>query len=109
MVSYHVLACAHDFYYGYKNHGRVLASPTQSFIMAIIQPQCAHAHALALLLHLAFDDLGYFMKVMARCSPLDEAATCMTEVENMDEVVVAAELEHAFRESPATSDGERRL
>jgi hypothetical protein len=59
-------------------------------------PQCAHAHALALLLHFAFSDLGYFVKVMARCSPLDESAVGMMEVENMDEAVVVLELERAF-------------
>jgi hypothetical protein len=60
-------------------------------------------------LHLAFDDLGCFLKVMARCSPLGEAAAAMTEVENMDVEVVAGELERAFMENPTTSDGEMRL
>jgi hypothetical protein len=45
---------------------------------------------------------------MARCSPLDEAAAGMAEVENMDEVVVVTELERAFEENPATSNVERR-
>jgi hypothetical protein len=84
-------------------------SSTQSFTIAIILSQCAHAHAIALLLCLAFDDLGCFVKVMARCSPLDEAAVGMTKVENMDEAVVAAELESVFEENPAASDGERHL
>jgi hypothetical protein len=74
----------------------------------IVLSQCTHAHALALLLHFAFGDLGCFVKVMARCSPLDEAAAGMMEVENMDEAVVVAELEHAFGENLAASGGERR-
>jgi hypothetical protein len=60
-------------------------------------------------LHLAFNDLSCFLKVMARCNPLVEAAAGMTEVENMDEAVVAAELERAFEGNPAAFDGERRL
>jgi hypothetical protein len=106
-VSYHVSVCACSFYRSYKNNERVLASPTQSFIIAIVLLQCAHTHALDHLLHLAFDNLGYFAKVMAHCSPLDEAASGMTEVENMDEAVVAAELECVFGENPAASNGER--
>jgi hypothetical protein len=51
-----------------------LAPPTKSFIIAIDLPQCAHAHTLALLLCLAFDDRGHFLKVMARCSPIGEIA-----------------------------------
>jgi hypothetical protein len=44
---------------------------------------CAHIHALALLLCLAFDDLGRFLKVMARCSPIGEiAAVNIAEAEN---------------------------
>jgi hypothetical protein len=46
---------------------------------------------------------------MARCSPFGEAAATAAEVENIDEVVVAAELEHAFGENPAASDGEKCL
>jgi hypothetical protein len=49
------------------------------------------------------------MKVMAHCSPLDEAAAGMTEVEDIEEVVVATELDHAFGENLAASDGEKRL
>jgi hypothetical protein len=45
---------------------------------------------------------------VASCSPLGEAAASMTEVENIDEVVAAAELERAFGENPAASDGEKR-
>jgi hypothetical protein len=45
--------------------------------------------------------------MMARRSPLDEATAGMMEVENMDETVVAAELERAYGENPAASDGER--
>jgi hypothetical protein len=44
---------------------------------------------------------------MARCSTLGEAATGMTEVENIDEVVATAELQHAFGENAAASDGEK--
>jgi hypothetical protein len=46
---------------------------------------------------------------MARCSPLGEAAAGMTEVEDIEEVVVATELDHAFGENIAASDGEKRL
>jgi hypothetical protein len=56
---------------------------------------------------LPFDDLGCFAEVMACCSPLDEAAATMVEVENMDEAVVAAELERAFGENPAASNVEQ--
>jgi hypothetical protein len=55
-----------------------------------------------------FDDFCYFAEVMARCSPLDEVADGMAEVENMDEAVVAAELERAFGENPIASNVERR-
>jgi hypothetical protein len=44
---------------------------------------------------------------MASCSPLGEVAANATEVENIDEVVVVAELEHVFGEDPAASDGEK--
>jgi hypothetical protein len=49
-----------------------------------------------------------FLKVMARCSPLHEDGGKMAKVENIDEVVVAAELERVFVENPAASDGEKR-
>jgi hypothetical protein len=52
--------------------------------------------------------LCVFAKVMARCSPLDKVVAGMTEVGNMDEVVVAGELERVFGENPTASDGERR-
>jgi hypothetical protein len=52
--------------------------------------------------------LSVFAKVMARRSPLDDAEAGMTEVGNMDEAVVAAELERVFGENPTASDGERR-
>jgi hypothetical protein len=46
---------------------------------------------------------------MARCSSLDEAGR-VVGVEDMDEVLVAAELERAFGENPAMSpDGESIL
>jgi hypothetical protein len=44
---------------------------------------------------------------MACCSPLDEAAIGMAEVENMDEAIIAVELEHAFEENPVASNVER--
>jgi hypothetical protein len=44
---------------------------------------------------------------MAHCSPLGEAAANATEVENIDEGAVAAELAHAFEEDHAASDGEK--
>jgi hypothetical protein len=81
------VVCARDFYRGYKNCRLVLPSPTQSFIIAIDLPQCAHPYALALLLHLAFDDLSHFPKVMAHCSPLGEVAVAnVAEAENLDVV-----------------------
>jgi hypothetical protein len=46
---------------------------------------------------------------MARCSPLGEAAANMMEVEDIDEALVTAELEHAFGENPAASIGEKCL
>jgi hypothetical protein len=49
-----------------------------------------------------------FAKVMARCSPLDKVVAGMTEVGNVDEAVVAGELEREFGENPTASDGERR-
>jgi hypothetical protein len=53
--------------------------------------------------------LDCLLKVMARCSLLAEAVVGAAEVENMDEAVVAAELERAFGEDCATSDGEKGL
>jgi hypothetical protein len=44
---------------------------------------------------------------MARCNPLSEGAATTVEVENMDEAVVAAELDRAFGENPTASHGER--
>jgi hypothetical protein len=46
---------------------------------------------------------------MAHCSPLEKVVTGVVEVENIDEAVVADELERAFGENPTTSDGEKRL
>jgi hypothetical protein len=46
---------------------------------------------------------------MAHCSPLGEAAATAVEVENIDKAAVAAELERAFGENPAASDGEKCL
>jgi hypothetical protein len=46
---------------------------------------------------------------MARYSPLDKAAAGAAGVQNMDKVVVVAELEHVFRGNHATSDGENCL
>jgi molybdenum-dependent DNA-binding transcriptional regulator ModE len=46
------------------------------------------------------------LKAIARCSSLDEAGRVMG-VEDMDEALVAAELERTFGENPAlTPDGE---
>jgi hypothetical protein len=44
---------------------------------------------------------------MAHYGPLG-GASATVEAENMDEAVVAAELERAFGENPATSNGEKR-
>jgi hypothetical protein len=41
------------------------------------------------------------------CSPLGQAPTTVAEVENMEETTVSAEMEYAFGENPAASDGER--
>jgi hypothetical protein len=46
---------------------------------------------------------------MTHCSPLGEAAARMKEVEDLDEAVVASELEHAFGENPTAFDGEKHL
>jgi hypothetical protein len=46
---------------------------------------------------------------MAHCSPLVKAATGAAGVEAMDEVVVAAKLEHAVGENLAASSGEKCL
>jgi hypothetical protein len=58
-------------------------------------------------LHFAFGDLSCLAKVMARCSPLDEAAVNMMEVGNIYEATVAVELERAFGEDLAAFGGER--
>jgi hypothetical protein len=42
---------------------------------------------------------------MSHHSPLGEAATAAAEVENMEETTIFAELECAFGENPAASDG----
>jgi hypothetical protein len=44
---------------------------------------------------------------MSHCSPLGETVAAVVEEENMEEIMVSAELERAFRENPVTSDGER--
>jgi hypothetical protein len=49
--------------------------------------------------------LSCLSKVMACCTPLDEAMTDAARVENVDEAVIAGELERVFGENPATSDG----
>jgi hypothetical protein len=46
---------------------------------------------------------------MTHCSPPGEAAATVEEVENIDEAMVAGELERAFGENPAASDGEKYL
>jgi hypothetical protein len=46
---------------------------------------------------------------MAHCSPLVEVAASAARVENMDEAVIATELECVFGENPAASDGEKCL
>jgi hypothetical protein len=59
MVSYCISICGHGFYRGYKNRGWGFALPTRSFNIATVLPQCTCAHALVLLLCLAFGDLVY--------------------------------------------------
>jgi hypothetical protein len=44
---------------------------------------------------------------MSHYSSLGEAATVAAEAENVEEITVSVEFEHAFGENPATSDGER--
>jgi hypothetical protein len=44
---------------------------------------------------------------MSHYSPLGEAAVAAVEVENMEEIMILAELEHTFRENPTASNGER--
>jgi hypothetical protein len=63
---------------------------------------------LLLLLRLAFDDLGYFLKVMARCSPIDEIAVVnVAEAENLDIVDDPMEMARVIgAELPRASDGE---
>jgi hypothetical protein len=46
---------------------------------------------------------------MAHCSPLGGAFVAMVEIENMDEAAIAAELERAFGENPATYDSAKRV
>jgi hypothetical protein len=61
-----------------------------------------------LLLRLAFNDLGYFLKVMARCSPIDEIAIVnVAEAENPDIVDDPMEMARVIgAELPKASDGE---
>jgi hypothetical protein len=51
--------------------------------------------------------LSCLLKAMSHCSPLGEATAAAAEVENMKETTILAELERAFGENPAASDGER--
>jgi hypothetical protein len=44
---------------------------------------------------------------MACYSPFGEASVAMVEVEDINEAAVAAELERAVGENPATFDGEK--
>jgi hypothetical protein len=53
--------------------------------------------------------LDCFPKVMAHWSPLGEVGASVAEVENMDEAVIAAEVEWVLGENPAAYDGEKRL
>jgi hypothetical protein len=78
--------------------------------LSLSRSSCRSALTLMLLLSycvLPFDDLGYFVEVMARCNPLDENAAGMADVEKMVEAVVVAELESAFEENPTASNVER--
>jgi hypothetical protein len=44
---------------------------------------------------------------MSHCSSLCEDVAAAAEAENVEEITISAELEHAFGENPAASDGER--
>jgi hypothetical protein len=82
--------------------------PTQSFIITINLPWCTRSHALALLLHLAFDDFSCFPKLMAHCSPFGEFAVA-NEEEVEDPNVVDDPVEMAREivgELAGASDGE---
>jgi hypothetical protein len=46
---------------------------------------------------------------MACCSPLGEATASVAVVDNIDEMVIVAEVERVLGEIPATPDGERCL
>jgi hypothetical protein len=43
---------------------------------------------------------------MSRCSPLGEAAAAAAEAENVEEITISVELERAFGQNLAASDGE---
>jgi hypothetical protein len=82
--------------------------PTQSFIVVINLPQCTRSHDLALLLHLAFDNFSYFLKLMAHYSPLGEFASA-SAAEDADPNVVddPVEMAHVIADELAgASDGE---
>jgi hypothetical protein len=44
---------------------------------------------------------------MSHCISLGEAAAAVAEVENVEEIIVSAKLEHTFGENHVVSDGER--
>jgi hypothetical protein len=79
-------------------------APTWYFIISIILLHCALA--LQLLPHFTFDLHTCSSKVMARCIPLSETVANMTEVEDVDKVVSAAEIMQTASENPITSDAE---
>jgi hypothetical protein len=51
--------------------------------------------------------LACSLKAISPCSTLGEAAPAAAKVENMEEIIVSAELEHTFGENPVGSDDER--
>jgi hypothetical protein len=85
-----------------KTAGGSLRHPPR---LSLLLLSCHSALTLALL---PFDNFCCFAEVMARYNPLDEVVAGMAEVENMDETVVAAELEHAFKGNPVASNVEQR-
>jgi hypothetical protein len=89
-VCYRVSILTSSFDRAYKSHGWVSATPTWSFIISTVL--LGLALTLQLLLHFTFDLHTCSLKVMARCSPLVEATTNMTEVEDVGRVAGLAEV-----------------
>jgi hypothetical protein len=107
VICYRISVSVSCFYHAYKSHGWVPVTPTWSFIISIILLRLALA--LPLLPHFAFDLHTCFLKAMACCNPLSEAAASMTEAEGVDKVTSTAEVTQTASENHVASDAKGHI